>query len=203
MTSASSDRIPPPSAPEPAEDKRSKRLASYTVRNMVFSVLAVLALVLAWWALTFNPAESQRRPPEVTQSATYAVDEAPWPVWVPEPGEGWTPTVVWYEPVEGTQTWHISYVSPDGEYVALHQAADVTSAWTAEVLKGAEEVGTLTMSGPDGAQTWKEWKGAPQSNAERGYVLGPEATGGTTVVLHGTASQSEFEEFLSTVRARD
>src|SRR5699024_640090 len=37
------------------EDKRRKRLASYTVRNMVWSMLLVLAFVLVWWSLTFNP----------------------------------------------------------------------------------------------------------------------------------------------------
>lgn len=208
MSHAPSETTPPPAAgpggrPADADDGRRRRLASYTVRNMVFSVLAVLVLVLAWWSLTFNPQEDQRRPPEVTQSAAHAVEQAGWPVWVPEPGEGWKPTVVWFDPIEEVRTWHISYTSPEGEYVALHQAADVTPEWLGEVLKGAEEVGEVTLEGPGGAGSWQEWAGEERSNAERGYLLGPEATGGTTVVLHGTASQQEFEEFLATVEARE
>ena len=195
---------PRPSAPPAPVDKRRQRLASYTVRNMVYSVLAVLALVLAWWSLTFNPGVDQRRPPEVTQSAAYAVSQAEWPLWVPDPGEGWKPTVVWFDPIEGVQTWHISYTSPEGEYVALHQGADVTAEWLGVVLAGASEVGTVELtSGPTGATTWQEWAGKEKSNAERGYLLGPEQTGGTTVVLHGTASQQEFEQFLAAVEARD
>ena len=90
---------------EPAEDPRRRRLASYTVRNMVYSMLLVLLLVLAWWSMTYNPAESQRRPPEVAQTATFVAEQAEWPVWVPEPGEGWTPTVVWFDSrVEGVPT---------------------------------------------------------------------------------------------------
>lgn len=191
----------PPTRPGPAEaeDKRRKRLASYTVRNMVYSVLAVLVLVLAWWSITKNPGEDQRRPPDVGPSAVYAADQEEWPVWVPEPGEGWKPIVVWYDPIEEVPTWHVSYTSPEGEYVALHQAADVTDAWLAEVLKGASPTGEVTLEGPDGEHVWQEWAGKEKSNAERGYLLGPEATDGSTVVLHGTASQAEFESFLEEV----
>lgn len=170
---------------------------------MVWSMLAVGAVVLAWWALTLNPEESQRRPPEVAQTASYVVEQATWPVWVPEPGQEWVPTVVSYDPLEEVQTWHISYTSPQGEYVALHQGADVTEAWMAAVLGDAREVGQVELSGPDGPATWQAWEGSEDSNAERGYLLGPERAGGTTVVLHGTATQAEFEEFLDVVQVRD
>lgn len=201
--SPSNITVQPRPAPESSESKRRKRLASYTVRNMVWSVLAVLGIVLAWWSITFNPQESQRRAPEVTQTATYVAQEADWPVWVPELGEGWTPTVVWFDPIEDVQTWHVSYTSPQGRYVALHQAADVTPEWMATVLKGADEVGTVDLGGPAGEQSWTQWRGAPDSNAEHGYVLGPEQTGGTTVALHGTATQEEFEAFLAALEAKD
>lgn len=192
---------PPPG--EAPEDRRKRRMASYSVQNMVWSVLAVGAIVLAWWALTPNPTESQRRPPEVPQSAAYAVDQSPWPVWVPEPGEAWTPTVVQYQPLEGVQTWHISYVSPKGEYVAIHQAADVTDEWRAAVLGDAEPVGETTLAGPADGQDWQELAGSADGNAEHAYVLEPDQTGGSTVVVHGTADRAEFEEFLTEVEARD
>ncbi|GAA5158772.1 DUF4245 domain-containing protein [Ornithinimicrobium tianjinense] len=189
-------------SPSP-EDKRRKRLASYSVQNMIWSTLAVGAVALAWWSLTFNPSESQRRPPEVTQTATYVVEQSPWPVWVPEPGDRWVPTVVSYEPLEGVQTWHISYTSPEGEYVALHQAADVTDTWRAAVLGAAQEDGEVRLDGPGGTRIWQAWEGEKGSNSERAYVLGPEETGGSTTVLHGTASPEEFQAFLKVIEARD
>lgn len=200
---------PPASAPAgPAPggsgtDRRRRRLASYSVQNMVWSTLAVGVVVLAWWALTLNPEESQRRPPEVARTATFVVEQADWPVWVPEPGEGWVPTVVSYEPLEEVRTWHVSYASPEGEYVALHQAADVTDAWLAAVLGDAAPVGEVELDGPDGATTWQAWEGSQGSNAERGYLVGPEVTGGATAVVHGTADEAEFQEFLDAVDARD
>lgn len=197
---------PPPAAPgEAAEDRRRRRLASYTVRNMVYSMLLVALLVLAWWSMTYNPDTSQRQAPELTQTTTYVVEQAPWPVWVPEPGEGWTPTVVWYDArVAGVPTWHVSYTSPEGEYVALHQGADVTEDWVTQVLAGATATGEqVTLPGPDGSQEWQVWEGPEDGNAETGYLLGPEAAGGATVVVHGTAGQAEFETFLESVTARD
>lgn len=189
---------------EAPEDRRRRRLASYTVRNMVYSTLLVLLLVLAWWSMTYNPAESQRQPPEVTQTATYVVEQAEWPVWVPDPGQGWTPTVVWFDArVEGVTTWHISYTSPAGEYVALEQAADVTQGWVAAMLAGARATGSdVRLPGPVGDQDWQAWQGPDGGDAEVGYLLGPEATGGSTVVVHGTAQQAEFEEFLRSITAR-
>lgn len=187
------------------QDRRRRRLASYTVRNMVYSMLLVLLVVLAWWSTTSNPSESQRRPPEVAQTATFVADQAEWPVWVPEPGKGWTPTVVWYDSrVEGVPTWHISYTSPSGEYVALHQGGDVTQDWVAEVLPDARDTGEeVTLPGPGGKRAWQRWEGPVDGNAERGYLLGPETTEGSTVALHGTAEQAEFEAFLESVTARD
>lgn len=203
-TTTSSDPGAPQraAAPDPGEGRR-RRLASYSVQNMVWSVLAVGAVVLAWWSLTFNPSESQRRAPVVSQTVPYVVEQAPWPVWVPDPGEGWTPTVVSYEPLEQVQTWHVSYVSPNGEYVALHQAADVTDAWLTAVLGSAVPDGQVALGGPEGEQVWEELTGAVDSNAEHAYLLGPEVTGGSTVVLHGTAGQEEFEELLDTVTAQE
>ena len=64
-------------------------------------------------------------------------------------------------------------------------------------------MGEARLQGPEGDAPWQAWEGSENSNAERGYLLGPEETGGTTVVLHGTAGQAEFEEFLATVDARD
>ncbi len=190
---------------EAPEDRRRRRLASYTVRNMVYSMLLVTLIVLAWWSMTYSPDGTQRQAPETTQTTTYVVEQAGWPVWVPDPGEGWRPTVVWYDArVAGVPTWHISYTSPEGEYVALHQGADVTEDWVGEVLAGARDTGEkVTLPGPGGEQSWQRWEGPENGNAETGYLLGPEATDGTTVVVHGTAEPPEFEAFLRSVSARE
>ena len=41
------------------------------------------------------------------------------------------------------------------------------------------------------------------SNVERAWVLGPQETGGSTVVVSGTVAEDEAAELLESVEARD
>ena len=63
-------------------------------------------------------------------------------------------------------------------------------------------VGALLLPAPVGERTWQQWEGPEGGNAETGVLLGPEDTGGTTVVVHGTAEASELDAFLASVTAR-
>lgn len=195
----------PPTPSTAPVDRRRRRLASYTVRNMVLSVLPVAALALAWWSIGAGPEEQQTRPAEVAPVAAYAAEQADWPVWVPDPGAGWTPTVAWYDTLEDVPTWHVSYTTPDGEYAAIHQASEVTEAWREDVLAGGEQSGAQRLAGPGGEQEWTTFEGPHPSNAERAWVLGPEQTGGSTVVVHGTRGldQAELDTLLGSVQTRD
>lgn len=192
-------------APTGPQDGRRRRLMSYSVRNMVLSVLPVAALALVWWAIPFNPPEQVRPYVETEQTARYVTEQSDFPVWVPQPPEEWTATVAWYEPrYDDVPTWHISYETPQGEYLALTQAQDVTDAWRAEVLRDGVEERTVTLPGPDGEQSFTQFEGPRPSNAELAWLLGPEDTGGSTVVVHGTAGAvGELEAFLESVEARD
>lgn len=195
-------QVPPQDGPQ---DKRRRRLASYSVRNMVLSVLPVGALALVWWSIPFNPPEQVRPNVETEQTARYVAEQADFPVWVPEPGGEWVATVAWYAPRhDDLPTWHISFETPGGEYLALTQAADVTDAWLADVLRDGAEEGTVQLTGPDGERTFTQFEGPRPSNAELSWLIGPEDTDGSTVVVHGTAgSVAELPEFLDSVEARD
>lgn len=193
----------PPAQPSP-EEKRRRRLASYTVRNMVISVVLVGALVMLVWAMLYNPAEREERPAEVALTARYAAEESDFPVWVPEPGDDWFAQVTWFEPrVESTRTWFAAYRTPSGEWLAISQAADVPGEWVREVTSGGDEVATQTLPSPVGSVEFTAYEGPRPSNAEVAYLLGPEATEGSTVVVHGTAELDEVEEFLTSMSAQD
>lgn len=189
-----------------AAEKRRKRLASYTFRNMVYSVLAVAALAMIWWSLTYNPQEQQTRAAEVGPAVSYAAEQSDFQIWLPEPGEGWRPTVARFDTqLQDIPTWHLSFETPEGQYVALYQAADVTEEWTEEVLAEGEPVGEATLGGPAGQQVWQAYEGPRPSNAEEAWVLGPQATGGSTVVVAATAalSDAELQHFLDSVELHD
>src|SRR5690606_106686 len=107
--------------------------------------------------------------------------------------------------VEGVATWHVSFQTPEGEYVALSQASGVTPAWTEAVLSGGSATGEQTLGGPLGEQTWQTFEGPRPSNAEDAWLLGPEETGGSTVVVTATDDLpgAELEHFLDAVQVRD
>lgn len=172
---------------------------------MVLSVLPVALLALVWWAIPFNPPEQVRPTVETEATTQYVVQQSGFPVWVPEPGEGWIATVAWYAArYDGLPTWHISYETPQGEYLAVTQAEEVSDEWLSEVLRDGAEDGSVQLPGPDGEQTYARFEGPRPSNAEVAWLLGPQDTGGSTVVVHGTAGAvAELPEFLDSIEARD
>lgn len=171
---------------------------------MVLSVLPVAALAFVWWAFLSEPQEQVRPHVEVDATVSYVAQQSDFPVWRPEPGEGWIPTVSWYDaPYDTMPTWHLSFETPAGDYLALTQAADVSEEWTDAVLRSGTEVGPVQLPGPRGEQTFVEYEGPRPSNAEVAYLLGPEATGGSTVVVHGTAGPDEVRDLLRSVQELD
>lgn len=173
---------------------------------MILSVIPVAALALLWWSITYNPQEQQTRPAEVEPVAAYAAQQVDHPLWLPEPGDGWTPTVAWFDDrVEDIPTWHVSFATPQGEYVALHQAADVTPEWEQTVLASGQEAGTESLGTPVGERTWTRYEGPRPSNAEQAWVLGPQETDGSTVVVSATAEldEAELTDFLDSIELQD
>lgn len=186
----------------PRDSRAAKRLASYSVKNMIYSMVAVVALALAWWALMPHPDSLERRPVEVSPVATYAASQSQFPVWTPESilGEDWTANFASYERFAGgAVTWRVGLVTPGEEYVEISQAADVTDEWLGALTERAgEEVGTRTITGPDGPQEWTAHEGQ-----ERAVVLGPGDGREATTVVRGTATWEEIEEFIGLLEVAD
>ena len=187
---------PPPSdnTPAPAGNKALKRLRDYSAANMVYSLLAVFALVFAWWVLMPNPDGVQRREAEVVPVARYAAEQSDFPIWTPQDAlsETWTANFANYEIFAGELSWRIGLVTPDEKYVELSQTADASSEWTKTLIeKAGGEVGTRTVTGPDGPQEWTVHEGE-----ERALILGPGPGREETTIVRGTADWTEIEEFI-------
>lgn len=187
---------PPPSGNTPASagNKTLKRLRDYSAANMVYSLLAVFALVFAWWVLMPNPDGVQRREAEVVPVARYAAEQSDFPIWTPQDAlsETWTANFANFEIYAGELSWRIGLVTPDEEYVELSQTADASSEWTKTLIeKAGGEVGTRTITGPDGPQEWTVHEGE-----ERALILGPGPGREETTIVRGTAGWTEVEEFI-------
>lgn len=179
-------------APDP-EDRRHKRLLSYSTQNMIYSLLAVFALAFMVWALMPSEDAIQRREVEVDSVAAYAAEQAGHPVWVPEGlPEGWTVTHVRLITVAGTQTWRLGAVSPEEEFVAISQADAPPAAWRDALLRDLEQEGTAGVRTPAGPQEAGWW-----TDGEDGaLVLEPSDAQPATTVVHGTADRAELTQFV-------
>lgn len=182
---------------------RIDRLLSYSAKNMFYSLAAVLVLVFAVWALTPNPPELQRRPPEIEKTASFAATEAAWPVWTPDGlvDQGWQGILVNYGMNTQTDTWRLSMTSPQTQFVQLRQAVEPSDEWLNVSLTGlTDQDTTLTLNGPSGSSDWQIWTGIDENDVDIvALVLAPTADQPATTVINGTADTQEIATFVESL----
>lgn len=182
-------------------DKRRERLMSYSGKNMVYSMLAVVGLAFAWWAIAPQPEEDQRRPVEVVQIADYAATQAGWPVWSPVLGEDWTANTAEFATLEGVPTWRTGWTSPETTYVALRQAVDPTDGWRQDVLRGMQQQEDLMLPGPAGEQAWQVFTGVSDNDEDEvSLVLKPSGDQPAVTIVHGTADVAQMSTFVGSLQ---
>ncbi|MGW7103804.1 DUF4245 domain-containing protein [Streptomyces sp. NPDC054883] len=150
-----------------------------TVLDMVRS-LAVIGVVVAGIYM-FVPHDENADPTRVVdyrvETAT-ARRAAPYPVAAPVglPAE-WRATSVSYER-KNADAWHLGFLDPDKQYVAVEQSSDVSAKNIAKVTQQAKPTG---QSQQVGDQSWERWDGDQYDalvRREQGHVT----------VVTGTAS---------------
>ncbi|WP_031078368.1 DUF4245 domain-containing protein [Streptomyces sp. NRRL S-118] len=162
-----------------------------TVRGM-FQSMAVIGAA-AGVIYLFVPHDEKAdpiKPVDYRVELLTAQRAAPYPVLVPEGlAEGWTPTSVTYERQEG-DAWHLGFLSPDRQYVAVEQSTASPEKYIAEVSHEAADTGrTQQVAG----RTWQRWEG-PKYDA---LVLREK---GVTTVVTGTAPYEQLAEMAAALK---
>ena len=116
---------------------------------------------------------------------------APYPVVAPEGlTKEWKPTSVSYNGAAGA-AWHVGFLDPDGEYVAVEQSTEPAPKYIPKVSQRARNTGqTQQVAG----ETWQRWEGSKYDALVR------EDKGSTTVIT-GTASPERFAEMVAALKA--
>jgi hypothetical protein len=133
-----------------------------TVRDMVLS-LAAIGLVVAGIYVFGIPHDSSANP---AKTIDYRVDldtarrAAPYPVAAPAPGSlpaGWRATSVSYDPAgDDGAAWHLGFLDPEGQYVAIEQSNDTTGTFLPDVTQQAKRTAaTQKVRG----ETWQRYAG--------------------------------------------
>ncbi|NJQ00476.1 DUF4245 domain-containing protein [Streptomyces zingiberis] len=165
-----------------------------TVRDMVLS-MAVIVLFAAG-IYVFIPHDDSTDP---LQRVDYSVElqsaqrAAPYPLAAPEGlPDSWKATSVTYtaDSSHGA-AWHLGFLDPDREYVAVEQSDAPASKFVTAVSRGAERTETVrSIRGEE----WVRWEG------EKYNALVREEDGHTTVVM-GTASGERLETMAAALRS--
>ncbi|MCK8681607.1 DUF4245 domain-containing protein [Streptomyces lichenis] len=162
-----------------------------TVRGM-FQSMAVI-LVAAGVIYLFVPHDENAdpiKPVDYGVELVTAQRAAPYPVLSPKglPTD-WRPTSVSYERRSG-DAWHLGYLTPEREYVAVEQSTSAPVTYIDEVTHGARDTGAAREVAGRG---WQRYEG-PKYDA---LVLREK---GVTTVVTGTADEKRLAEMATALR---
>ncbi|MGS2590144.1 DUF4245 domain-containing protein [Streptomyces hebeiensis] len=163
-----------------------------TVRDMILSMAVIGAVVAVIYV--FIPHDDEAAP---VQPVDYRVElltarrAAPYPVLAPAGlPEGWKATSVSYK-TESDDAWHLGYLDPDGEYVAVEQSTAPPRKYVPEVSRKAADSGRTQQVADE---EWQRWEGPKYDALVR-------TEGGATTVVTGTASFERLGEMAAALEA--
>lgn len=173
-------------------DDAVRRRQRQTVRNLVGSLLASLAVVAVIVLIVPRsdvPIERDIDVPAVAAQAQAGVEPQ---LAVPELPEGWRSNAAELRDnrADGVTAWYAGYLTPSDEYAGMYQGLDANPTWTADLLANTIATGVTTIDGVEWTVYDNRETTAEVGNARYGLVT---EAGDSTFVLLGTASPEEFE----------
>ncbi|MEV6005219.1 DUF4245 domain-containing protein [Streptomyces sp. NPDC051976] len=175
-----------------AADKRGNK----TVRDLVLSLVIIGAVVGLIYI--FIPHDSKADP---TVPVSFSVElgqarrDAPYAVAGPEGlSAGWRATSVQYDASDSTNvTWHIGFLDPEKQYIAVEQSNATADPYISSVTFGAVRDGNRTVTA--GGLVWDSYKGSKYNALVR------KEKGVTTIVL-GTGTEGQLTQMAAALRER-
>ena len=193
-------------APAPVAGPPPRKRGRETARDMVWSLAVVFLFVGFILLVTYRAKPDAVHVIDPRVPIAQARDQAPFEPMVPTGlPAGWQVTSAGYESpanssVPNAAHWHIGYVTPEGEYAAVDQATGDPTVLVKAVEDKARQVG----AGEGAFAGWQHWLVGDQRQA---YVLPAHVSASgavdpkaTSVVIHGTAGDSELTQLLTALR---
>lgn len=184
----------PETSEETAERKAiasARRRSNQTAFNLVVATAASLLVVLLLVFVVVRPTPAPRDPIDY-QSLAAASGEA---VLAPELPDTWVANAARLETSGGIRTWTIGFITPSTQYLALEQGLEANPTWLSQAVDGAGATGSVRIAGLDWITYDRRNTGDPGNYA---FSMSTELQG-STIVLHGTAPDEEFELFAEAV----
>lgn len=141
------------------EKARAERRSRQTIRNLVWSMLASLGVVVLLVLVVARPDQNLVQPVEWQEVATRASEELPGSVIEPQLPDGWFANRAEIETAPGTNgVWSLGLITADRHYVFLDQGFGADASWIAQRTQTSPPTGELVLFSESGAElTWTEY----------------------------------------------
>jgi hypothetical protein len=174
-----------------AENSRKHR-ANQTLFNLVVAIIASLGIVLFLVLVVVRPNDQTPVTVDYQTIAEDAQTNASEPLLAPTLPADWYANSARLGITSSVQTWYIGLVtptSPSAQFIALEQGIDANETWLSIVTDNALATGSTTIEGID----WTIFDRRSSSDTGNYAYSMSAQIAGSTIVLHGTATDAEFE----------
>lgn len=187
---------PEETAARKAETSRAHR-SNQTTLNLLAALVACLGVVLLIVLVVVRPDPAPQEPIDyaaIAEQAQPTVDE---PLVRPSLPEGWSANSAKMQTAAGVTSWYIGLITPSTQFIGVRQGIDANATWLANQLEFSQSSGAITIDGV----TWQLYDNRDRDDPGNfAYVMTAEHEA-STVVLFGTAPDSEFETLAASVSA--
>ncbi|MEV0961817.1 MULTISPECIES: DUF4245 domain-containing protein [unclassified Streptomyces] len=163
-----------------------------TVRGMIQSMAVICAFAgVIYLFIPHDDSLDPIRPVDYRVELVTARRAAPYPVAAPAglPAD-WKPTSVTFRREEG-HAWHLGFLDPDGQYVAVEQSTEAPRKYVPRVTRQAAPTDTTQRVGEE---TWQRWEGPKYDALVR-------TDQGSTTVVTGTASYERLAQMAAALES--
>jgi hypothetical protein len=179
---------------------RRARREHQTAFNLVLALIASLGIVLFLVAVVVRPDTAVDRSVDYRQVAAKA-EVSGVTLLAPALPSGYSSNNAEYQErsSDGVSVWTVGLLTPDRQYIGLHQGIDADRTWLADQLGDHDPTGSRTIAGTKWTVVDRRSEGKGAGNDA--YTLVTKA-GRSTVVLAGTADDKAFRTVATAVAAQ-
>jgi len=187
---------PEETAARKAENSRKHR-ANQTLRNLVASLVVTLAVVIALVLVVVRPDPATGPAIDYATVAAELEPTVDHELIAPRLPEGWTANAAETRTSGGVTSWYVGFVTPDNQFIALVQGLDANPTWLVTAVDQALPTGTVELDGV----VWDVYDQRDTKDpGNHAYAL-VTTSGDSTIVLHGTAGDTEFATLATAIAA--
>lgn len=99
---------------------------------------------------------------------------------------------------DGVATWYVGFLTPDTQFIGLTQGFKANATWVSNKLDEARKTSEKTVGGV----TWTVYDQRAENNTGNNAYAMVATEGDSTVVLAGTASDTQFDLLATRVAAQ-